>query len=145
MSKEDKQNEDSKETITEETTQSESNDSSPIEETKPSTDTPIETKVDQLETQKLVLEELKKMQKTYAETLEGLKTELTNTKNELAKFQEEAKAKQPIKITALVKGKVDFAKKVADLGLKNINDYETHCRAIYDRINNTYPTINKLT
>lgn len=145
MSKEDKQNEDSKETITEETTQSESNDSSPIEETKPSIDTPIETKVDQLETQKLVLEELKKMQKTYAETLEGLKTELTNTKNELAKFQEEAKAKEPIKITALVKGKVDFAKKVADLGLKNINDYETHCRAIYDRINNTYPTINKLT
>lgn len=138
MSKEEK-NEESKEIKTEETTESKVN----TEETKPIVEESIEGKVEGVGTD-TILEEIRKMSKTYQETLDGLTEKLKDTQKKLEEFEKEAKAKEPIRVTAIVKGKYDFTQKVAEMGHKSIKDYETHCREVYDRINNAYPTVNRL-
>lgn len=145
MSTEDKQNEDSKETVTEETPATPTNDA-PIEPTKHANETPIEAPSEQTQSNlNEILKELQEMRKSYEENISSLQTELKATKKELSQFKEETESNKPVRITATVKGKYDFTKKVAQMGHKNIKDYEAHCREVYDRINNAYPTINKLT
>lgn len=124
----------STETATENTT---ANTQTPNEK---STEAPTETKVDISEQLKQILEQ----QKEQLELTKALKEENDNLKKELDDFKTESKKNAPIKVRAVVKGRYDYQKALETMQMKSDEEFKEFCRNTYDRINNLYPSLNKL-
>lgn len=100
----------------------------------------IETKVDNLELLKQILDQ----QKEQLELVKALKEEKDNLKKELDEFKDLHKKNAPIKVRAVVKGRYDYQKALETMQMKSDEEFKEFCRNTYDRINNLYPSLNKL-
>lgn len=139
MSTENKEIKTNNEDITKESTTENISDNTPTPNEK-STEAPAETKVDISEQLKQILEQ----QKEQLELTKALKEENDNLKKELDDFKTESKKNAPIKVRAVVKGRYDYNKALETLQMKTEEAFKEHCRNVYDRINNSYPSLNKL-